>query len=69
MVIYRLDEFGSNSWRVKWFSTKDEAVQYQTEANRAGDHDWDLEEYEINESINAFVGFLNFHAAQVTDSN
>jgi hypothetical protein len=69
MIIYRLDFFDKNKWRVKWFATKEEAETYQREANRSGECDWDLEEFEISESITSFVGFLNYHATEVTDSN
>jgi len=69
MKLYRLDLQDLDAWRVKWFATKEEAESYQRQANRLGDCDWDLEEYEVELSIPAFVGFLNYHAAQVTDSN
>ena len=69
MKLYRLDFFEKEHWRVKWFTTRQEAESYQREANRSGECDWDLEEYEIEPTLPSFVGFLNYHAANVTASN
>ena len=68
MKIYRLDFFDRKAWRVKWYQSLEEAQQYQIEANRTNEQEWDLTEYEIGDSIGALVGFLNYHAAQITDN-